>query len=118
MTNPLCPKTEAERDDARADAAMWQQQSAEHKAEAERLRGERDRFLDELLELRPFAERLREGLREVDAHLERHRYLEAHREVRALVPDDDQCDQCDGKGHYTTWPHTTCPACKGSGRQQ
>lgn len=27
----------------------------------------------------------------------------------------DACSECDGAGHLTTWPHTTCNKCKGSG---
>lgn len=29
----------------------------------------------------------------------------------------DDCTNCDGKGHNTGWPHTTCPVCEGSGVQ-
>src|SRR5215467_12142405 len=28
----------------------------------------------------------------------------------------DECSECDGNGAYTTWPHTTCPTCGGSGQ--
>lgn len=26
-----------------------------------------------------------------------------------------RCTECDGRGFYVPWPHTTCPTCKGTG---
>ena len=26
----------------------------------------------------------------------------------------EPCTNCDGLGHNTAWPHTTCPVCNGS----
>jgi rubrerythrin len=36
--------------------------------------------------------------------------------LAAKEPADD-CSNCDGKGHNTAWPHTTCPVCEGSGEE-
>jgi DnaJ-class molecular chaperone len=33
--------------------------------------------------------------------------------ARALDRGED-CSNCDGRGFYSGWPHTTCPECKGS----
>ncbi len=30
---------------------------------------------------------------------------------------EEPCTDCDGRGHYNIWPHTTCPQCGGSGRE-
>lgn len=27
----------------------------------------------------------------------------------------ERCEECDGLGRYTGWPHTTCPTCHGRG---
>jgi hypothetical protein len=45
--------------------------------------------------------------------------LELFERIRPLVvpnPANNPCDECDGKGQYTTWPHTTCPTCGGTGQ--
>lgn len=31
------------------------------------------------------------------------------------VRHGEPCTDCDGRGHYTIWPHVTCPVCAGSG---
>jgi hypothetical protein len=36
------------------------------------------------------------------------------RVLQAVALED--CTECDGRGHYTVWPHVTCPTCKGTGR--
>ena len=28
------------------------------------------------------------------------------------------CTDCDGRGYYMGWPHTTCPTCGGSGTSE
>jgi hypothetical protein len=28
---------------------------------------------------------------------------------------EEDCENCDGRGRYEGWPHTTCPTCGGSG---
>jgi DnaJ-class molecular chaperone len=40
---------------------------------------------------------------------------QAHRMLDYLRDGGDPCTDCDGKGFYTAWPHTTCPTCKGAG---
>jgi DnaJ-class molecular chaperone len=37
--------------------------------------------------------------------------------IQVVEFGDDPCSDCDGKGFYSGWPHTSCPTCQGTGRQ-
>ena len=42
--------------------------------------------------------------------------LDAARKLLATAMErGDDCSNCDGRGFYMGWPHTTCPDCKGTG---
>ena len=36
-------------------------------------------------------------------------------ELARRCPPTEDCTNCDGLGHNTAWPHTTCPVCHGRG---
>jgi len=40
---------------------------------------------------------------------------EARKLLATALERGDDCSNCDGRGLYVGWPHTTCPDCQGTG---
>jgi DnaJ-class molecular chaperone len=72
-------------------------------------------------ELEAVQETLSAAKAALDYSLSRHSLVEAlasldeSRKILALaLARSEDCANCDGRGFYRGWPHTTCPECKGS----